>query len=87
MKGAPELLAQRPVPLIGLLLAKTQQAQAVAQGFVGDRVLDAVKVNPAFVLGVNLAGLFTAVRVAGAGVFHKLRHLINLETPFVLGGL
>ena len=41
MKGAPELLAQRPVPLIGLLLAKTQQAQAVAQGFLGDMVFEA----------------------------------------------
>ena len=41
MEGAPELQAHHPVPLIGLLLAKAQQRKTVAQGFVGDRVLEA----------------------------------------------
>jgi hypothetical protein len=87
MEGPAQLQAHYPVPLIGLLLAKAQQGKAVAQGFVGDSVLYAVKLNPAFVLGVNLAGPFATVSIAGAGIFDKLRHLINLETPFVLGGL
>ena len=40
--GSPvQLQAGHPVPLIGLLLAKTQQGKTVAQGFVGDSVLEA----------------------------------------------
>ena len=41
MEGILELQACHPVPLIGLLFAKAQQGKTVAQGFVGDRLLDA----------------------------------------------
>ena len=87
MEGPVQLQAGHPVAFTALLFAKAQQGQAVAQGFVGDMVLDAVQFNPAFVLGKNRAGLFAAVGIAGASIFDKLGHLIDLQTPFVLGSL